>query len=502
MLKLGRMIINILSLALLAVTGSLSLSVSLTLTISPSAQAATSASDQEKYNSLTAQLKTLPAMRVYMSFAPGSGHQYATMTVMRYMRHLGYTGEFDLVYADDMQSKNPDLLKKLFPFMKEEAKSQKQCSISLKLCVSSLTEFQKDSNRPKLPYGITGADDGHLTSSGVQSIEYIGAQDLKVAKYIMLQPLDWGSRQGIDTEGQAFLTKSFPGAGLAFFNAAENFREAKGALEKMESSPSTQKEGRNLRYIFENIEKYDIQTLYGIGLIPQIPEVVSLLGAAVAGLSQYSQRMNSLLFTQRPKLMLVFSNLNEFERTFSAHALGVIDSDLQLLAKSKLSFHSIEDAKLIEKLSTLNSSEQVAIIQVSRAEQSLYHFFKKASDIPAVVAGKNALDEARTMGVPFFNSVNDYPEWYIETDDANFQQPSQIYGNEIKELVNVTRLIARGRYDEKILNQVRNLMVQSFIPQSNYYKLFRVFEMNDQNRQYRFDKIAQMLMFAFTGAMQ
>jgi hypothetical protein len=479
----------------------------LSTAISLRATANISAADRQKYEAITKQLSTIKEMRVYMSYAPGSGHQYATMTVMKYLRHLGFSGSFDLVYADDLRKKNSTLMVKLFPFM-DTAKTEKQCSSTLKICLSSFSNFKNDSNGPHLPFGITGADDGNIHSPHSFSKSYIGATDLKVHKYMMLQPFDWNGRQGIDIEGKSFLSQDLSGVGLAFFDSGENLKETKAVLDELEKSPQTKTVGKNFRDLFINVERYDIQTVYGIGLISHLPEVVSLIGAAISGLGQYSQAANIELYTRRPKLMLVFSNLNEAEWAYTSHGLGIINSDLRPIDDSKISLLSINDPNFSEKLRALNSRDQardqLSIINIGRADQSLYHFFKKASDMPAIVAGKNAVDEARTMGVPFFNSVADYSFSWTPPglDNGSALLPSEPFAAEVKELREVTDLIRSGTYDDQLLNRVRSIMVQSFTPNSNFYKLFRSFEMNDQSRQYRFDKIAQILTLAFSEGLK
>lgn len=53
-------------------------------------------------------------VRVYISQAPGMGHQIASLNVMKRLRQLGFTGRFEVIFADDNLNKLlilvPDLL--------------------------------------------------------------------------------------------------------------------------------------------------------------------------------------------------------------------------------------------------------------------------------------------------------------------------------------------------------------------------------------------------------
>ena len=121
-------------------------------------------------------LKSLSIVRVYIAEAPGLGHQGATLKMMKRLRELGFRGAFEVIYEDSAVKKLATLLPEF-----DAGGPPLQKVSSLKMTFRAQSDFAKDSEAPKVFFGISGADDAGRTAGYIR-VEY----------FLKLQPLALG----------------------------------------------------------------------------------------------------------------------------------------------------------------------------------------------------------------------------------------------------------------------------------------------------------------------
>ncbi len=466
-----------------------------------SAMAQISSEDKISYKKLATNLSQVQEMRVYMADASGTGHQQATQTVMRYLRKLGFKGSYDLIIADTVKATKTTVLKQGLPFY-DPTKAGQQCDSQKTICVRTLSEFQADTGAKPLKYGISGADDGYEVP-GTYEMKFIGAAELKVEKYIALQPIGWSSHEGIDEVGKEFVQKKLQGLGLAYHDTVEANALAVAGFQQFKAStdPSENIRGENLSYLLTNEHKFDIQTIYGMGLIPNVHNVFGTVAKLASGVRAHAEKEGFALFN-RPKLLLTFSTLSEDEWYLSEYQFGSMDSNIQPVPTSNIQLYDIRDADLVAKLSKkMTSPDQVAVIAVGRVPQGIYLKFVEAADLPILVGGKNTIDEAMSMGIPYFNTVQDTSDLSIYTTDADGNGIT-LYEEQVSAISQVSEKLARGDSSPSSLNSFYPIMVAMFTKDSEYYKLFHARERTDTTKIFIKDKIAVLMSMAFDGDAQ
>lgn len=174
-------------------------------------------------------------IRVYISPAPGFGHQAATVTVMRRLRHLGFTGHFDVIYSDSVSNKLSTLLPGFDPNQTDWQELH-----HLKLRAIALSQFQNQRDTQRVALGVTGAEDerGSMTP-----------ERLNVDSYLRLQPLGWGSSALITREAPR--EQTLPGLnGLGFtFEIADDAAALTEHIENMRRIPELESKTEGVRSI-------------------------------------------------------------------------------------------------------------------------------------------------------------------------------------------------------------------------------------------------------------
>ncbi|HTN89114.1 MAG TPA: hypothetical protein VL242_35795, partial [Sorangium sp.] len=122
-------------------------------------------------------LKQQETLRIFIPRAPGNGHQGASVQLMKRLAHLGFSGEFDVVYDDSNESDgdptqekvgeggkkyglNRTKLESLLPGFKASGGPVQRLSLDdgkLKVNVMGLKTFQAQTNPKPAKYGLTGA---------------------------------------------------------------------------------------------------------------------------------------------------------------------------------------------------------------------------------------------------------------------------------------------------------------------------------------------------------
>ncbi|WP_437764412.1 hypothetical protein WMF27_35515 [Sorangium sp. So ce281] len=147
-------------------------------------------------------LKAQETLRIFIPRAPGNGHQAASVQLMKRLVHLGFEGEFDVVYDDSSENNekvringqpygaNRPKLESLLPGFKANGDPiQSFTTGDLRVNVMGLKTFQAQSNPKPAKYGLTGAMDNHEKPDGILS-------ELGVDSFVQLQPMGWDPGDG------------------------------------------------------------------------------------------------------------------------------------------------------------------------------------------------------------------------------------------------------------------------------------------------------------------
>jgi|GEM_PF-6346549 len=344
---------------------------------------------------VSAFLSSQKKIRAYISSAPGYGHQSATFTVMKRFRQLGYHGEFEVIYQDEIASKLSSFMIGFDP-----AQSGWQKLSQIGISAISYSQFQKGIQQSELiPLGITGADD---------NIEFRGPEALNVKSYIRLEPQEWGDSvlQYRNTSGSTVI----PGLkDLGFHVEIDSSPEG---LERALKIPEASIEfGPKVPAIRSILLKSDIDfgVIYGIGLLGNI---AGRLKIWVEGL-QNARKTEPQLF--RGGIVLpIFSHLNEQEISSILWEFGLKDDtdppenkSRKRAKKKPVEYYQWNDPGLVSALEGL-SSDQILLVQMDRVPPDIFEIFVNKSRIPLLVAGKNTMNLAQSMGRPYINTVGDY----------------------------------------------------------------------------------------------
>ncbi len=137
-------------------------------------------------------IRHLPLIRIAITSAPGNGHQSAAATVYTRLRQFGFSGHIEIIYPLDAKEKLPYLIP---PF--DSLGSDNQFFSEQKLSFVTWREFKENPSKyPLTDLGIMGADDYNKT-----------ALDLRVKRFLKLQPFGWLISEGISAHKIEFVSE-------------------------------------------------------------------------------------------------------------------------------------------------------------------------------------------------------------------------------------------------------------------------------------------------------
>jgi hypothetical protein len=355
--------------------------------------AATSQAQIASSPELLAFLKNEKAIRVWISSAPGFGHQAATVTVMRRLRQLGYSGSFEIVYAGSIAHK----LETLLPGFRSDVSAWQDVP-GENVRAISYADFSKQSELPTVSLGLTGADD---------DLEFMRPERLRVQSYLRLQPQGWGESHLISAEKPQAL--AIPGlAQLGFtYDIPDSADHLRKALEQMKLVPELTGKVAGLETILNHgmnsneAASVEIGAIYGVGLIADVSGRLRFWLEAI----QAAQRSSPTSF-RGGVVLPVLSGMNEVEMRALAWELKHL-SDSAPRGSGGVRLIGIVDPALPSEISNLKSGD-ILLIPTGKVTQDVFEILFKRSRLPILVAGKNASNLAQLLGKPHLNTVGDY----------------------------------------------------------------------------------------------
>ncbi len=340
-------------------------------------------------------------IRVVIPEAPGFGHQAASITMMRRLRQLGYTGKFEIIFEDmgETASKVKKLIPSLLAADINEIELVKDPLLG-KISVESNYSFSSRcrSKNCGVPFAITGAWDGAIS-----------AKDYHCQKLMTLQPFRWAqstpallrnmevptaeyhTRHAINHIGLSeFTFHPLPYDYSHLYKADYDFSLwNKLVSQKMKIEIEELKNiGRQL------LEKPNIETmpLYGIDYFPgHQKKLQTIIESVDLAMSKSSGEMQS-------KTVLFFFHKLDAEKYSNL-------MDIKLSGGKKLNILHLAD---LAKLNMQELKSPLTLIEIGSVPQEVFEFFFANTSLPAALEGSNASMLSRNLGKPYIVTRNTY----------------------------------------------------------------------------------------------
>lgn len=317
-------------------------------------------------------------IRVYVDSAPGFGHQSAGISVMRRLRDLGFTGEFEVVYQPAVAGK----IQKIYPGFPEGITGQVHY-----VDVNAYTEAVANKQSSQVQLAISGADDGFG-----EKFKLIANSE----NYLRLQPLGWGD-SALYANSLTVL-KELKHRPLA--NLASSTKE-----EFLKSLPERNDLSAELKYFVqrfaEGAERNFSFPVYGVGTQTFAPQRMYFYGKAVksaaAKLDKSKATIIPVVSPFNPQDMDVMSKVFGKKAGFESSNSTELKHQKQMHLMTPQEFSQVSP-----------KPGNVYFIFIGSVPQEVFNFFYEQATLPVWVAGKNAMSFAVTKGKPYFNTVDDY----------------------------------------------------------------------------------------------
>ncbi|MFA5140865.1 MAG: hypothetical protein WC728_16685 [Elusimicrobiota bacterium] len=297
-------------------------------------------------------------IRVFISPAPGNGHQAASATVIKRLRELGYKGSIEAVYQDSVKRKLPYLL----PGFREDGPD----SQALDGGITALSFSRFTASPPqRLEVGISGADEDFLPRH---------LPELGVHHLLQLQPMNWSFGQAIITQEEQTRVASLDHLSRLGYVYDIPKRADPRAFLARQLPGSAKLQGLNA--VFDTAGRHELMPVYGVGLQNGTAKLGSLLRAV------------SLARPSRGVVVPVFSDIEagSLKRMPGVEVLPVTDPSVE------------------KRLQDLRPGE-ILVLLTGTVPQDVFEFIYSQATLPAVVAGLNARNLMRLLGLPYFRTV-------------------------------------------------------------------------------------------------
>ncbi len=329
----------------------------------------------------TFDFSEIPKIRVYISNAPGMGHQSASVIVMRRLRQLGFQGQFQVVYNDSVANKLPTLL----PGFKPSVQGP-QSLPDLKIELISESQFFAQTNIEQVPFAVTGADDNrsHLTPA-----------KLRADAYLLMEPLGWGDSYFFEGTNPPKVLTDIRSMGY-YFETDTSSDSIERSLQALERDGFTEK-AHGLQVLLNADAKFG--AIYGVGKISIMTVKLRMWVESLAAAAR-SKKLD------RPLILPIISPQNEYERLTLEMELKRISFPKSVRPETAIQSLDISDPQLSDRINQLKKG-QILLVQVGRVPQNIFESFFEKSTLPVLVAGKNAMNLAQNLGKVYINTVHD-----------------------------------------------------------------------------------------------
>jgi hypothetical protein len=409
-------------------------------------------------SALKGLIDTQQVIRVWISSAPGFGHQAATVTVMKRARQLGYSGTFEVVYAGSIAHK----LSTLLPGFQAEISTWQEIS-GQNIKAISYAEFVKQTDMPQRTLGFTGADD---------DLEFMRPEKLHVQHYLRLQPLGWGESHLLSLGNSK--PQMIPGLGRIgyTYEVHDTDESVQRALEDMRRVPNLSGKVAGLETILNQGASIEIGAIYGVGLIGDVSGRLRFWVESIRA----AQRASPESF-RNGVILPILSGLNEVElRALNWELKNLSDSSPR--GAGRVGVIGVEDPALAAAVRDLGSGD-VLLVPTGQVIQSVFEILFKRSRLPILVAGKNAANLAQLLGKSYLNTVGDYA-WPGSPESSEARKT-------ISEAASAFHFTP---YGSQFKRKTAKFILESLDPRSGVSQIFRTIMPSGR------DKVAEALEFA------
>ena len=368
-------------------------------------------------------LRGLPKIRVLFTRAPGYGHQTATLSLVRRLRDLGYRGEIEGIYEDgedydtgrtfdpltgDYEDgtfdpwtripapKEPLLEEKLGRLIPEfePFKGGDQTIPGLGLTLRRRSRFAVD--RTPVPLALTGGAD--------RKEDFARSYNADV--FLRLGPFDWSgySDQVYFKSGDSPVPLAFRGKpALVYAPKPESVDDSFFERIRPDNIPAAKAAG--LRALNQRLADHDVLPAYGLSFFKERHLHQLLLAVARA------QDERPELFKGRgvviPLLLDVDDMLGKLVDKVERLENGPHETPPQpgireanRMLSRRLKSASVADPDLDRRLAELGEDD-ILLLKTGPVPPAYFEKLFASATLPPLLEGKNALNLARLLGIPF-----------------------------------------------------------------------------------------------------
>lgn len=315
-------------------------------------------------------LSAQPVVRLYVAEAPGFGHQAATLALARRLRDLGYGGLIDVVYDQDGDPRAPYTvsakLEALLPGFDGARIEQTADGLRLR----RLPAFQ-GRLEPVAVAMTAGADDDRR--------DY--ARELNADRFLRLAPMGWTDyAETAQTRGRAPVPLEQSPELPLIYRPNDRDGPALAAL----SGPKA----AGLGTLLEAAKETDILAAYGLAYFG--PDTLHRLLSGV----RLAMEAHPGLFRGGvvvPLLREAADRVRDLRK--------IADGDDAL--RGRLGYAKVEDAGLGARIHS-QPGDGILLVETGAAPQPYFERLFGLSALPPTVEGKNAVNLARLLGIPYF----------------------------------------------------------------------------------------------------
>lgn len=356
-------------------------------------------------------ISSLNTIRVYVGSSPGMGHQQNTFAIMNYLRTIGFSGVFEIVYDDskytELQTGTADIstaekmtkfVNKFNPQLQDVQKFESQGIVT----IPKTMIYKHPEQWPIVELAITGGQDfSSITATFMRSQAFL---DLYPTGFIgpHRESISLASPDGI------YNLHDYPGDAFTNYSVPIIIEKDLNKISKKLIGSSTAVDSV-LRMLESN--KFDFMPIYGLKgyknlgdgfAVKQTVNLIESVNSAYSDIDRNHVRSNVAL--------LILNQLNETELQDFKKQLKESNSNVKIV--------DLRRQSLLMKPKTTNSSPEVVVYITGGLPSELFNYILATSRIPPLGGGANFYSIMKTLGRPYlstqevFSIMNNFrPEW-------------------------------------------------------------------------------------------
>ncbi len=337
-------------------------------------------------NSIQAMLSSFKVIRVWVDATPGMGHQSGSLLVMKRLRHLGFNGEFEVVFARDHLHHQQKKMEILFPGFDATIHGKTPfIDKSQKVTVYGASKF-------KTRYNQKMVERHALTVCGGTD-SYTPPFFLNTDNFLLLNPAGWSVESAFVTKERTnYLPELFELGPLVQVPEVTHWDRL---LEQKLEPSDYNRRGKQLHQLFEHLAEFDSMPWYGADRIEFGDKGREIL---MRSLIEIQNRQPSR-FPKGLTIPLV-ATLQENQL---AQMKTLMESHPDL--KGRVSFLELNDPNLANKLNNTGGHE-IRLVNVGQTPQDVFNQFFHLATLPPLISGKGTKHLMELLGLPYISAIS------------------------------------------------------------------------------------------------